>query len=170
MPCWRMVRYSRGAAFGIEDHPTRAILGGVTAVFLNSLARVLFILVGVLGLTGCQGIRYLVPQHSREEAKAPLTMVVGKSFTALKTPARMPVPGGFWLGLASEDAEVVAVETVDGAMGSSRVILHARREGAARLHYVNRFVVAGDALTTAEADRLRSHSLEAFTVTVLPAP
>lgn len=137
---------------------------------LISFARPVGLLFVVsLWLTGCQGIRYLIPEHSAEAATAPLTLTSGQSFDALKTPARMPVPGGFWLGLASEDPTIVAVETTEGSMGSSRAILHARGEGVVQLHYVNRFVVAEDPTNPAEREQLQSHSLRAFTVIVAPS-
>ena len=108
----------------------------------------------------------MIPGHGSDGAVAPVTMRAGESLAALKTPSRMPVPGGFRLGLASEDPAIIAVETLEGSMGASRVTLQAVAPGTVTVHYVNNFAIGGDARTSAQREALREYSLQAFEVTV----
>jgi hypothetical protein len=126
----------------------------------------IFSLILLLALTGCQGFRYLLPGHSDHERTAPVQMEVGQSIIALKTPIRMPVPGGFWLGLASDNPDIVRTEIEDGFGGSSRVTLHAVGAGTATVHYVNLLSVGGDAHNEEERKQLREMSGKSFQVTI----
>lgn len=132
------------------------------------LSRHFLLGISLLLSTGCQGIRYELPGHSLEAKSATVTLPAGTNLTALKTPGRMPVPGGFWLGLSSETPEVLAVETTIGFSSSSRATLHALKPGTAIVHYVNRFTCNGDAHSEEDRQRLRQRSLGAFTVVVMP--
>lgn len=122
----------------------------------------------LLGATGCQNIDYQLPGHSDETRVSSITMESGMSQSALKTPARMPVPGGFWIGLVSESPDILAVETTTGAFASSKVTLHAQSPGTAVVHYVNRFAVRADATSAEEREHLRELSLTSFQVIVTP--
>ena len=128
----------------------------------------IFSLILLLALTGCQGFRYLLPGHSDHERTAPVHMEIGQSLVALKTPIRMPVPGGFWLGLASDNPDIVRTEVEDGFGGKTRVTLHAVGAGMATVHYVNRLSVVGDAQNGVERKRLRKMSGKSFQVTSVP--
>jgi hypothetical protein len=119
-------------------------------------------------LTGCGSIAYELPGHSAQGHTAPVTLRQGEHRTALSTPARLPVPGGFELALASENPGVVAVERAPGFHGAARLTLVARAPGTTTVHYVNRYVVPTDAADPTLLKQARDSSLGAFTVTVLP--
>lgn len=119
-------------------------------------------------LAGCGSIAYHLPGHTAQQHTAPLQLASGQHLLALETPARLPAPGGFWLGLASENPAIVSVESRDSARGASAVSLVAHRPGETVVHYVNRFTVPRDpaALAALPAAELRALSLGAFPVTV----
>jgi len=131
------------------------------------LVQTLFLLAAAL-LAGCGSIAYHLPGHTAQQHTAPVQLARGQRVLALETPARLPVPGGFWLGLVSEDADLVSVETRDSARGASAVTLVARQPGQTTVHYVNRFTVPRDDAGLAALPRaeLRALSLGSFLVTV----
>lgn len=126
-------------------------------------------------LGGCGSIEYHLPGHTARQHTAPVTLAEGERRPALATPARLPAPGGFWLGLVSEDPAIVAVETVDSARGASVSTLVARSRGETTVHYVNRFTLPRSATDVAALPReeLRARSLQGFRVRVgagIPQP
>jgi hypothetical protein len=128
--------------------------------------RSLVWLLAALALGGCGGIAYQLPGHTSPRATAPVQFAVGERRPALSTPGRLPAPGGFALGLASEDPAVARVETTDGARGAAEFFLLGAGRGRTTVHYVNRFNLP----RTGEvpAARLREASLGSFLVTVGP--
>lgn len=126
--------------------------------------RLLFLLVAVAPFTGCGSIAYRLPGHSAQQHAASVALPIGQRLLALETPPRLPAPGGFWLGLASERPDIVAVETRDTGRGASRVTLVGQARGTATVHYVNRFTVADGA--TLSPDEWRARSLGSFLVEV----
>lgn len=125
----------------------------------------------LLGLgTGCASIKYYLPGHSSAARTVPLPLKTGETRLALTTPARLPVPGGYELGLASEDGAVVAVVIEPTLGGGKRYFLRAGdRLGKTTVHYVNRFAwPKPDASTDEERTALRECSLGSFVVTVGP--
>lgn len=134
---------------------------------MRASVLVLFLSLSAL-LAGCGGLVFHLPGHSARQHTAPLQLAPGARQLALETPARLPVPGGFALGLVSEDPAIVAVETRDGAGGASTCTLVARAPGETTVHYVNRFTLPRDEAAVAALPReeLRERSLGAFRVTV----
>ena len=134
--------------------------------------RVTLLLSGVIALlvAGCGSLRYMLPGHSSRQHNATVTMRPGETVVALETPRRLPAPGGFELGLVSEDPVVVAVERVESFGGAAVYRLIAHAAGTTRVHYVNRYSVRSDAVSPAALAELRSVSLESFSVTVEPVP
>jgi hypothetical protein len=130
--------------------------------------RLLFSLSLVALFTGCGSVAYRLPGHSAQQHSAPVHLALGQRLLALETPARLPAPGGFALGLASEDPAIVGVETTDRARGASASTLVARGRGRTTVHYVNRFATAREATprTPRELEELRAGSLGAFEVEV----
>lgn len=114
--------------------------------------------------SGCGSIAYRLPGHSAQQHGASVSLPAGQRLLALETPPRLPVPGGFWLGLASEQPDIVAVETRDTGRGASRVTLIGKARGTATVHYVNRFTVPAGA--TLSLEEWRARSLGSFLVEV----
>lgn len=134
---------------------------------MRVLVPTFFLLAAAL-LAGCGSIAYRLPGHSATQHTAPVQLARGQRLLALETPVRLPAPGGFWLGLVSENAAIVSVETRDTARGASAVTLVARQSGETTVHYVNRFTVPRDdaGLAALPREELRALSLGSFPVTV----
>lgn len=132
---------------------------------LNVLRPLAGLLVALV-LAGCGSVAYQLPGHTSPRATAPVQLAVGERVAALSTPSRLPAPGGFALGLASESPTVVRVEIVEGARGAAEFFLIGEKRGRATVHYVNRFTVprSGDL----PADELQRVSLGAFEVRIGP--
>lgn len=127
-------------------------------------ARLLLISLGAIALlSGCGSVVYHLRGHSAAQHSAPVMLALGERRLALETPPRLPAPGGFALGLASENSSIVSVETSDGARGASACTLVAHAAGSTVVHYVNRFTVSR---ATMPADELRAVSLGSFRVEV----
>ncbi|WP_374404737.1 hypothetical protein [Niveibacterium sp.] len=137
-------------------NPTLALRGAARRLLLTMLC-------GALG--ACGGIAYHLPEHSAERMSVPQTMRPGEQRLALSTPSRLPAPGGFEMGLASEDPDIVAVIVREGRMGAADSSLVARASGSTRVHYVNRFALPRDPAAV-PLDTLRAVSLGSFAVTV----
>lgn len=133
-----------------------------------TLAGRLVLLALVASLAGCASVTYHLAGHNAREHRTAQTLSLGENLLALETPARLPVPGGFWLGLASENPDIVSVETIDDSRGASTCRLKTRAVGTAIVHYVNRFTLPRDPATPIPLAELRASSLGSFSVTVLP--
>lgn len=118
-------------------------------------------------LAGCGSIRYHLPSHSAQAHTAPVELQSGERRLALSTPARIPVPGGFWLSLASEDPTIVRIHELISQIGSNKNWLVGVAPGRTMVHYVNRFTVVPGRSTAAE---IRAASLGAFEVRVAGEP
>jgi hypothetical protein len=121
-----------------------------------------------LFLSGCSSVSYHLDGHSAGVLTVPQTLKVGERRLALDTPAPIPAPGGFRLGLASEDSAIVAVEITDSPSGAATYHLQARRPGRVTLHYVNRYLIPAGSAVSIAPEVLQDASLGRFQVTVLP--
>ncbi|QSI76869.1 MULTISPECIES: hypothetical protein [Niveibacterium] len=136
-----------------------------TFVSCGAVRRLLLVML-CGALSACGGIAYHLPEHSAERMSVPQTMRPGEQRLALSTPARLPAPGGFEMGLASEDPDVVTVVVREGGMGATESSLLARASGRTRVHYVNRFALPRDSSLRIPLDTLQAVSLGSFAVTV----
>lgn len=116
-------------------------------------------------LSACGGLVFLLPEHSVEHMSVPLSLHVGERLPALSTPSHVPA-GGFELGLASEDPDVVSVEVSRHGMGATDTAIVARMPGVVRVHYVNRYALPRDPSVRASRDQILAASQGSFQVTV----
>ncbi len=126
--------------------------------------RPLVWLLAALALAGCGSVTYRLPGHTAPRATAPVQLAVGERVAALSTPSRLPAPGGFALGLASEHPAIARVETVEGTRGAAEFFLVGEKPGRATVHYVNRFTAPRSG--ELPASELQGVSLGSFEVRV----